>query len=169
MKRLAASLAALFFLSACATSVEWGAISELANQDGDIVPRMATSSTLKTFDKYCYQNRGNIPAVKRALEKDGYLLAIQRKRDGYQGFAYVNRPFVSLITNDGGTSCSVMVKRDPNLAAAANRFVRSKHKRVEAVGRSAKLEQLWIVKRRPLVSYALYAEDGDQVLMLNIN
>ena len=118
--RISTALAAasLMALSACSTRVDLDAAAAL---DGaEIVPRVPTSTAIRTFEKYCYQNRANPGRVVAALKRDGYRLLVTDRRENFFGYAHPTRPMVGVIDNPGEPGCMAFVKRDPALADAFN-------------------------------------------------
>ncbi len=152
-------------LTGCSTRVDLGAAADLADQGGEVVPRVSTKTAIATFDKYCYRNRAQPGRVVAALKKDGYKLLVTDSRAKMFGYAHPRRPMVAIIDQPGEPGCMTMVKRDPALADAYTNYVRARHGNARSVN-APDLESFMLVSGTPTLVFARDVDGTDELLML---
>ena len=155
----------LLVLSACTTRVDMETAAALSEQNSQIVPRVPTSTAIRTFEKYCYQTRANPGRVVAALKRDGYKLLVTDRRENFFGYAHATRPMVGVIDNPGEPGCMTFVKRDPALANAFNSFVKGRHRSAQRVS-IRDLDTVWIVQGSPGLVFARDVDGTDELMML---
>ena len=164
MKKLLLFLPFLVLIG-CSTRVDLETAAALSEQDAEIVPRVSTNTAIRTFEKYCYQNRTNPGRVVAALKRDGYRLLVTDRREDFFGYAHPTRPMVGIIDNPREPGCMAFVKRDPALAGAFNSFVRSRHRSAQRVS-VRDLDTVWIVRGSPGLVFARDVDGTDELMML---
>ena len=153
----------LLVLIGCTTRVDMQTAAEL---DGaEIVPRVPTSTAIRTFEKYCHQTRANPGRVVAALKRDGYKLLVTDRRENFFGYAHATRPMVGVIDNPGEPGCMTFVKRDPALAKAFNGFVKARHRSAQRVS-VRDLDTVWVVQGSPGLVFARDVDGTDELMML---
>ena len=160
---LAAAATLVMAVAGCTTRVD---LDNAAALDGaEIVPRVPTSTAIRTFEKYCYQNRANPGRVVASLKRDGYLLLVTDRRENFFGYAHPNRPMVGIMDNPAEPGCMVFVQRDPALANAFNGFVKSRHRSAQQVS-MRDLDTVWVARGTPTLVFARDVDGTDEVMLL---
>lgn len=152
-------------LMGCSTRVDLGAAADLAEQDAEIVPRVDTRTAIRTFEKYCYQNRAKPSRVVAAVKQDGYRLLITDRRENMFGYAHPTRPMVLVIDDPAEPACMTMVQRDPNLAAAYTNFVKARHSNARQTS-VPDLDSSMVVPGNPSMVFVRDIDGTDELLMM---
>lgn len=165
MRKLALALPLL--LLGCGVGVDMETARIMSEQNAEVVPRVETSTAIRAFEKYCFNNAGNPGRAVATLKKDGYRLLVTSSRDGLFGYVHPSRPFVGVIENRLEPGCMVMVQRDPNVGRAFDRFVNTKHRDAIDGGSNRDLDRVWIVTggTRDRI-YSRKLDGTDEVLLL---
>ena len=153
-------------LTGCGVAVDMSTAQELAEANGEVVPRVPTDTAIRAFDKYCYRNAGNPGRTVSALKADGYKLIVTSRRDNLFGYVHPRRPFVGVINQQFQPGCMVIVQRDPRVGAAFDRFVRSRHRDAVNAGRNSNVDQAWIVTGNPDRIFSRSSDNAEDVLVL---
>lgn len=136
----------------------------MAEMEAEVVPRVATKTAMRAFDKYCVQNPGSPGRTVSTLKADGYQLLVTSRR--MFGYVRPSRPFVGVIDEPYEPACMVMVQRDPQLASTFDRFVNTRHQDPIDAGRNQGVDRAWIVTGSRDRIYTRTLDGTEEVLML---
>jgi hypothetical protein len=164
MKKVILTCVALA-LSGCGVNVEWQAANELARAGAEVAPNVSTRKAIQTFNTYCYQYRADPGRVVSALKSDGYQLVVTLKRKRTFVYAKAGEPAAVVVDMPSEPACAVMVKQNPKLAGAFDKFIKARHRNAEAVTINT-LTSVRVVPGRRNMTFIRDIDDGDEMLML---